>query len=120
MDNEVDAMKQEMDKKFNSMKDNTEEIFPEKEMKFAKLNMPAELVDFLFEHYGFFDLVEMNTICFYIMKTLGNMEKDGFKFAIVRQNGDKVESYQLDFHELIGNIRIQLAQQMSKEKEKNV
>ena len=115
MYDEVNAMKSEMEEKFNSMKDNTVEHNEKKQLSFAKLQMPANVVDFLMEHYGFFDLVELNTICFYIMKTLGHMEKDGFKFAVYKTEDGATESYQLDFHDLIAKFRIQLAQSMNKE-----
>lgn len=115
-DEEVNATKESMEDKSFSMKDNTVEHDGKKQLSFAKLHMSANVVDFLMEHYGFFDLVELNTITFYIMKTLGHMEKDGCKFAVYKTEDGATKSYQLDFHDLIAKIRIQLAHSMSKEK----
>lgn len=103
--------------KFHSMEDNTQVNDDEKKLRFAKLNMPASVVDFLMDHYGFFDLVELNTLSLYILKTLGHMENDGFKFAVYKQVEGKVESsYQLDIHDLIGKFRIQIANSMNQNK----
>jgi hypothetical protein len=110
------GLKKEMDDAFHTMKDNTQINNDEKQLKIAKLNMPANVVDFLMDHYGFFDLVELNTICFYIMKTLGHMEKDGFKFAVHKTLGGKVEAYELNIHDLIARFRIQLAKSLSENK----
>lgn len=116
MYDEVNAMKAAMEEKFGSMKDNTVEHDEEKQLSFAKLHMPANVVDFLMDHYGFFDLVELNTITFYILKTLGHMEKDGFKFATFKTSDGKTEAYELDIHDLIARFRIQLAQSLNQNK----
>lgn len=102
--------------KFHSMEDNTQLNDDEKQLRFAKLNMPASVVDFLMDHYGFFDLVELNTLSLYILKTLGHMEKDGFEFAVYKQKDGKLESYKLDLHDLIGKFRIQMANSLNKNK----
>lgn len=111
-----DEFQKDMEEKFHSMKDNTQINDDEKKLRVAKLNMPANVVDFLMDHYGFFDLVELNTLCFYVLKSLAHMEKDGFKLAIYKSTDDKVESYELDIHELIAKFRIQMAQSINKEK----
>lgn len=116
MSDEDVGLKKEMDEAFYTMKDNTQINNDEKKLRIAKLNISAEVVDFLMDHYGFFDLVELNTLVLYIIKTLGYMEKDGFKFAVYRTVDGKVESYELDIHDLIARFRIQLAQSMNKEK----
>ncbi len=100
------------------MEDNTQVNDDEKKLKFAKLSMPASIVDFLIDHYGFFDLVEVNQLSLLILNTLGHIEKDGFKFALYRKVDDKVESYQLDINDLIAKFRIQLAQSMVENKQK--
>ncbi len=114
---DVDAgLKKEMDKAFHSMEDNTQVNDDEKKLKFAKLNMPASVVDFLMDHYGFFDLVEVNQLSLYILKTLGHMENDGFKFAVYKTEDGKTESYQLDIHDLIARFRIELAKSLNQNK----
>lgn len=116
----IKELEKEIDKNFHSMEDNTQINNDEKQLRFAKLNMPAELVDFLMDHYGFFDLVELNTLSFYVMKALAMIEKDGFKLVIHRIVDEKVEAYELNIHDIIAKVRINLAQAMSKEKnEKN-
>ena len=109
MDEVDEGLKKEMNTSFNTMEDNTQVNNDEKQLKIVKLAMPASVVDFLMEHYGFFDLVEVNQLSLYILKTLGHMETDGFKFAVYRKVDDKVESYELDIHELIAKFRIGLS-----------
>lgn len=116
MSDEDVGLKQEMDNAFNTMKDNTEINNEEKKLRIAKLNISADVIDFLMDHYGFFDLVELNNICFYIMKTLGLMEKDGFKFAIHKTTDDKIEAYELDIHDLVAKFRIELAKYLNQNK----
>lgn len=116
MSNEDVVLKKKMDEAFHTMKDNTQTNDDENQLRIAKMNMPASVVDFLVDHYGFFDLVELNTLIFYIVNTFGRMEKDGFKFAAYRTVDGKVESYDLDIHDLIARFRIQAAKSMSKEK----
>lgn len=116
MSNEDVGLKKEMDDAFHTMKDNTQINNDEKQLRVAKLNMPSNVVDFIMDHYGFFDLVELNSIVFYIMKTLGHMENDGFKFAVYKTEDGATESYQLDFHDLIAKFRIQLAQSLNQNK----
>lgn len=116
----VTELEREINKNFHSMKDNTQINDDEKRLRFVKLNMPAELVDFLMDHYGFFDLVELNTLSFYVMKSLAMIEKDGFKLAIHRTVEGKVEAYELNIHDIIAKVRINLAQAMNQTKEKNV
>jgi hypothetical protein len=120
MNNEDVGLKNEMDKAFHTMKDNTQVNNDDKQLRIAKLNMPAHVVDFLLDHYGFFDLVELNTLTFYVMKTLGMMEKDGFKFACYKTEEGKTEAYDLNIHDLIAKFRIQMAQAMNQAKEKDV
>lgn len=109
--------KNEMDKSFHTMRDNTQVNDDNKQLRIAKLNMPAHVVDFLLDHYGFFDLVELNTLTFYVMKTLGMMERDGFKFACYKTEEGKTEAYDLNIHDLIAKFRIQIAQSMKKEQD---
>jgi hypothetical protein len=112
------GMKADFNKKFHSMADNTAITDETKDLKFAKLNVPASVIDYLMDHYGFFDLVEVNMLALYILNALGHMEDDGFKFAMYKSEDGKVkESWQLDIHELIAKFRINLAAGLSKEKE---
>jgi hypothetical protein len=115
-----EEFKKEMDTDFHTLKDNTQINNDEKQLRFVKLNMPAELVDFLMDHYGFFDLVELNTLSFYVMKSLAMMENDGFKLAIHRTIEEKVEAYELNIHDIIAKVRINLAQAMKQAKDKDV
>lgn len=117
MSDEDVGLKKKMDEAFHTMKDNTQINDDESNLRIAKLNMPASVVDFLMDHYGFFDLVELNTLIFYIVNTLGHMEKDGFKFAAHRTVDGKLEAYDLDLHDLIARFRIQVAKSMNKEKD---
>lgn len=75
----------------------------------AKLSMPASIIDFLLDHYGLFDLVEVNMMSLYILNTLGRIEEDGFKFGFYKQKDDKTEAYQLDIHELISSFRVSIS-----------
>jgi hypothetical protein len=116
MNDADEGMKKEMDEKFNSMEDNTAINDEVKDLKFAKLNIPASVIDYLMDHYGFFDLVEVNMLSLYILKTLGHMEDDGFKFAVYKKAETGHESYQLDINELIAKFRIGLAGAISEKK----
>jgi len=98
------------------MKDNTQIDDEENKLKFVKLQMPATIMDFLADHYGFFDLVELNQMSLYILKALAIMEKDGFKLAIHKIVDGKSESYQVDIHEIIAKLRIELANSMNEKK----
>jgi hypothetical protein len=102
-------LKNKMEELFNSTPDNTAVNDKDNELRFAKLNMPASVIDYLMDHYGLFDLVEVNMLSLYILKTLGHMEDDGFKFAIYKKTETGHESYSLDIHELIAKFRIGLA-----------
>jgi hypothetical protein len=116
MNEEDVGLKKEMNEAFHTMKDNTQVNKDEKQLRIAKLNMPATVVDFLMDHYGFFDLVELNTLTLYILKTFGHIENDGFKFAIHKTTEGKTEAYELDIHDLIAKFRIQLAQSLNQNK----
>ena len=50
------------------------------------------------------------------MKTFGQMEKDGFKFAIHKTTDGKVEAYEFDVHDLIARFRIELAKSLNQNK----
>lgn len=94
----------------------------EKEIKpsITKLSLPAEVIDFLMDHYGFFDVAETNEICLYIVKSLAHMEQDGWKLTILKTEKDKkYEAYGLDIHRLIAQFRANMAEQLTKEKNNN-
>jgi hypothetical protein len=125
MSDEVpDDIKKASKELFNEMEDNTQFNDDVNKMKFTKLCMPASVVDFLLEHYGLFDVVELNQMALYILKCFGHMEKDGWKIGVYKttkdENGkDGYESFGLDIHQLIAKFRIGIADAMNKDKNYN-
>lgn len=109
-------MKKTMEEKYDSLPDNTEFKDEKTNLKFAKLNLPASVVDFLLEHYGFTDLVELNSMALYILKSIGLMEQDGFKIVAYRQVNEKPEAFELNILDLIAKFRVglQSAQKVDK------
>ena len=55
---------------YHEVDDNIQFNDDKNQIRFAKLRMSAEVVDFLMEHYGFFDFVELNQICLLLLKRL--------------------------------------------------
>jgi hypothetical protein len=112
-------LKDKMNEQFQSMKDNTEFVDEKSKIRFAKLNMSAEVVDFLIEHYGFFDLVELNQITLYLFKSIALMEKDGFKIAAYRTVDGKPEAFELNIEDMIARFRMGLSQSSKKDEPYN-
>ncbi len=118
----VDAMSPDMVENAlkRGMEDNTQET-NESGSKFAKMAMPASVMDFLMEHYGLFDIQETSMISFYILKSFAHMENDGFKLAIFKSTKDESgkelvsESFGIDIHDMIAKFRIGLATSKNKE-----
>jgi hypothetical protein len=119
-----DNIKKASKELFNEMDDNTQFDDDVNKMKFTKLCMPASVIDFLLEHYGLFDVVELNQMALYILKSFGHMEKDGWKIGVYKtikdeKGEDTYESFGLDIHDLIAKLRIGIADAMNKNKTYN-
>ena len=115
----------EAESKMKNMEDNTEFVDKDKNFRFAKLKIPAVTVDFITEHFGFFDIVETNIMAIHVMYMLAQMEKDGYLFSIFKPTKDETgkvvgasEMFGLDIHELIANLRVKMAGELNKSKEK--
>jgi hypothetical protein len=106
-----------INEKYKDMENNTEERVGDK-LKFAKLQLPAHIIDSLAEHYGFFDLVETSIMPLYVLNVLAKMEQDGYTYAMFKtdpETGKCKDLYKLDIHDIIAGTRIRLAESLKKE-----
>lgn len=115
-----DDLRQKSQELWNEMDDNTQFNTDGGKLRFAKLNLSAEDIDTLIDHYGFFDVVETNVMAIKILNVLAKMEKDGYKFTSHShgEDGKPDKVYMLDIPDLIGQIRIILAKQLKDNDEK--
>ena len=67
---------------YHTMADNTQVNDDDNKLRFVKMNMPAEHMDFIMDYYHLPNIVEVNRASIYVLKTLAHMEKDGYKFAV--------------------------------------
>ena len=72
------------DQHYHTMADNTQVNDDANKLRFVKMNMPAEHIDFLMDYYHLPNVVEVNRASIYVLKTLAHIEKDGYKFAIYK------------------------------------
>ena len=96
---------------YSTMADNTQVNDEGNQLKFVKMNMPAEHMDFIMDYYHLPNLVEVNRVAIYVLKTLAHMEKDGYKFGMYKtkmQDGKEVlsteDSFALSVSDMIGDI----------------
>lgn len=107
---------------FNKVEKNTQFDDDKNKVTVARLNMPSEIINYLLDHYGLFDLVEVNQMALYVLKCLGKIEDDGWTLVIHKVNkdesgNDKSEAYRFDIHDLIAKFRIEMAKSINKSKE---
>lgn len=69
---------------YNSMKDNSQVNDDVNKLKFVKMNVSAEHLDFLMNYYKLSNIVEVNQSAIYMLKALAHMEQDGYKFAMYK------------------------------------
>ena len=74
--------KQVCEQHYHTMGDNTQVNDDEKRLRFVRMNMPAEHMDFIMDYYHLPNIVEVNRASIYVLKTLAHMEKDGYKIAV--------------------------------------
>ena len=103
---------QEITDKFNTMKDNTQVNDDESQLRFAKMNISAKLCDELMDHYGFLDIVDLNTKCLQILHVFKQIEDDGYKVCIFKTEDDEsgkpkvTSSFNMDINSVIQEIRM--------------
>lgn len=59
-------------------------IEDDKTSLFTKVTIPKEDVDFLMSYFKIDSVVKVNQTAIYMLKNLAQMEKDGYKFAIFK------------------------------------
>lgn len=105
---------QKCEENYHKMQENTEVNDEKNKLKFVKMNMPAEHMDFIKDYYHLPNLVEVNRVSIYILKTLAKMEKDGYKFVTYKpeiKDGKEImskEIFVLSIPDLVKNIMNQL------------
>lgn len=103
--------KQACNEHYQKMDDNTQISDDKNQLRFVKMNMPAEHMDFLMDHYKLPNLVEVNRVSIYVLKTLAHIEEDGYKFGMYKtemKDGKEVlsdkESFALSISDLVKSI----------------
>lgn len=76
--------KEACEEHYHTMKDNTQINDDEKSLKFVKMHMPAEHMDFIMNYYHLPNLVEVNRTSIYVLNALAHMEQDGYKFGMYK------------------------------------
>jgi hypothetical protein len=95
---------------FQSMDDNTEVDCTSGDiLKFVKMNLTPEHIDYVMEHYKLTSMVDLNLAAIYILKTFAHMEDDGYKFSIYStEMVDGKEAYKdgygIDIHHMIQQL----------------
>ena len=95
---------------FHTMKDNTQINDEPNNLRFAKMHMSADHIDFIMDYYKLKNIPEVNQAAIYVLKTLAHMEKDGWKFAIFKteivDGKEKMssESFGLDISDMIQSL----------------
>jgi hypothetical protein len=123
MDEEQAVSKEVLKEKFHTMDDNTQ--VNENGVKYAKLAIPSGLVDYVADHYGFLDLIEIHTIAIQILHVFSQIEKNGYKIALFKTGLDESgkekavgDMFRLDINDIIFKIRKAAAEKLMSEKEK--
>ena len=79
---------------------------------FVKMGISSKLCDELMDHYGFLDLVDMNTKCLQVMHIFKQIEDDGYKICIFKTETDEAgkskitSTYNMDINSAIQEIRM--------------
>jgi hypothetical protein len=110
--------------KLHTMDDNTQ--INENGVRYAKLAIPAGLIDEVSDHYGFFDIIEANTMAFRILHIFHQIEKDGYQIALIKVEKDDSgkdvakDIFVLDIHKIIHDVRVKTAEQLTQKKNESV
>lgn len=96
---------------YNSMEDNTQINDDKNKLKFVRMNISADCMDFLMDYYKLPSLVQVNQASLYVMKALAHMEQDGYKFGIYKTKMvdgkeviDEKDSFALNVSDLVKKI----------------
>lgn len=107
---------QKCEENYHKMQDNTEVNDEKNKLKFVRMNMPAEHMDFIKDYYHLPNIVEVNRVSIYVLKTLAHMEKDGYKFGVFKtemKDGKEVVSSEGSFGLSISDMIKSIMKQMN-------
>ena len=106
-ENPLDDLKKDARELWHEMDDNTQFNNNSKDLKFVKMCISRDHIDFILDHFRLNNLVEVNEAAIYVLKTLAHMDEDGWNFAIFKWNKDKTkteETSRLDLHGMVKQI----------------